>query len=98
MNLLIPILCGVLILTAGAFATAASMAPLILLVSSTVLLVYTYFINRSQFRNDYNTSTWQNGLRTMGPFVMVAVVLALCYGAFALTSTSFMVGGRRGRN
>jgi hypothetical protein len=100
MNLLIPILAFVLFLTSVAFATAASMAPLVLLVSSTVLLVYAYYMNQSQFKTDYKNSTWQNGLRPMAPFVMVGLVLLLGYGAFALTSTSTspMLGGRRGRN
>ena len=100
MNLLIPILAFVLFLTSVAFATAASMAPLVLLISSTVLLAYAYYMNQSQFKDDYKNSTWQNGLRPMGPFVMVGLVLLLGYGAFALTSTStgIMLGGRRGRN
>ena len=98
MNLLIPILCGVLLLTAATFAVASSMAPLVLLMSSTVLLIYAYFLNRSQFRDDYKNATWQNGLRSMGPFVMVGLVLLIAYGGFALTSSSTtpMLGGRRG--
>jgi hypothetical protein len=98
MNLLIPILCGVLFLTAATFAVAASLAPLILLIASSVLLVYAYFLNRSQFRSDYKNSTWQNGLRPLAPLVLVGIVLLLAYGGFALTSssTSVMIGGRRG--
>ena len=94
MNLLIPILCGVLFLTGAAFAISATLAPMILLVTSTILLIYAYVLHRSQFENDYKNSTWQNGLRTFAPLVMVTVVLALAYGYFAMTNESFMVGGR----
>jgi NADH:ubiquinone oxidoreductase subunit H len=97
MNLLIPILCGVLFLTGAAFAVGSTTAPLILLVTSTILLIYAYVLHRSQFENDYKNSTWQNGLRTFAPLVLVTVVLALGYGYFALTSESFMIGGRRRR-
>ena len=99
MNLLIPVLASVLLITAVAFTTAAATAPLILLVLSTLLLIYAYFKNQSQFKDDYKNSTWQNSLRSMAPFVMVALVLFLGYGAFAVTSTSnsAMLGGRRGR-
>jgi uncharacterized membrane protein len=95
MNLLIPILAVVLWLTATAFAFSASLAPAILLITSTALLAYAYTLHRSQFKDDYNSSTWQNGLRSMAPLVLVGLVLALGYGAFALTSPSFMIGGRR---
>jgi len=95
MNLLFPILGVSLFFTAIAFSVAATLAPMILLVSSTVILFYAYTLHRAQFANDYANSTWQNGLRSMAPLVMVATVLALGYGYFAMTSESFLVGGRR---
>ena len=96
MNLLIPGLGLVLVLTAASFFIASSIAPMFLLISSTVLLIYAYQLHRSQFNNDYKTSTWQSGLKPLAPLVLVAVVLVLGYGAIAMTTTSF-VGGGKGR-
>jgi len=95
MNLLIPGLGLTLLLVAMSFSFAAKLAPALLLVASTILLFYAYNLHRSQFANDYKNSTWQNGLKSFGPLILVGVVVVLAYGYFAMTSPSFTVGGGR---
>lgn len=81
-SLLIPTLCSVLLLTAFAFVFASQMAPLFLLVTSTVLLILSYMMHRSQFQSDYRNSTWQEGLRPLAPYVLVGFVILLGAGYF----------------
>jgi hypothetical protein len=93
--LLIPSLAVTLLVTAITFGIGSRLAPMILLVTSTILLIYAVMLNRSQFVADYKYSSWQDSLRPMAPFVLVALVLTLAYGAFAMQSNTFMVGGKR---
>jgi hypothetical protein len=92
--ILIPSLAAILLITSFTFGVGSQLTPLILLVASTILLLYTYSLHTTQFMNDYKYSTWQDSLRPMAPLVLVGVVLALSYGMYALT-TDKMVGGRR---
>jgi hypothetical protein len=85
-SLLIPTLCSVLLLTAFAFIFASQMAPLFLLVTSTILLILSYSMHRSQFQSDYRNSTWQEGLRPLAPYVLVAFVILLGAGYFFLVT------------
>ena len=94
-QLLLPSLTLILIITGASFYFASNATPLVLLISSTILLMYAFMLHRSQFETDYKTASWMNGLKELGPLVMVGVVLLLAYGAFALNSTTFMVGGSR---
>jgi hypothetical protein len=96
MNLLIPGLGLTLLLVAMSFSFAAKLAPILLLAGSTVLLFYAYNLHRTQFENDYKNSTWQKGLKSFGPLIMVGIVIVLAYGYFAMTSPSYTVGGGRG--
>jgi len=96
--LLIPSLAVTLLVTSITFGIGSKLAPMILLVTSTILLIYAVMLNRSQFVADYKYSSWQDSLKPMGPFVLVALVLTLAYGAFAIQSETFMVGGVRRRH
>jgi len=97
LGVLIPNLVILLALTAVSFMFASSMAPLILLGSSVVLLAYAIHLNRAQFASDYKNSTWQRGLRGFAPIIMVLVTLLAVYGGFAYVSksNSVMLGGRK---
>jgi len=95
--ILIPSLAATLLVTSITFGVGSKLAPMILLVAATVLLVYSYSLHRTQFVADYKYSTWQDSLRPMAPFVIVGIVLALAYGAFALQSENFIGGARRRR-
>ena len=97
LGVLIPNLVILLGLTAASFQFASTMAPLILLVCSVLLLIYAIFLNRAQFAADYKYSTWQRGTVAFGPVIMVALVLTAIYGGFALNSKSTgpTLGGRR---
>jgi len=97
MNLLIPGLGLTLLLVAMSFSFAAKLAPILLLLASSILLFYAYNLHRTQFANDYKNSTWQKGLKSFGPLIMIGVVIMLAYGYFAMTSPTFMVGGRSNR-
>uniref|UniRef100_A0A6C0KXX0 Uncharacterized protein n=1 Tax=viral metagenome TaxID=1070528 RepID=A0A6C0KXX0_9ZZZZ len=95
MNLLFPSLVVVLVTTALAFFVASAIAPLILLITSSLVLIYAYTLHRSQFDNEYKSSTWQNNLRPVAPLVLVGVVIALAAGYHFMTSTGPVAGGRR---
>jgi hypothetical protein len=96
MNLLIPSLAVVLVTTAVAFFVATQLAPLILLVTSSVVLLYAYSLHRSQFDHEYKNSTWQNNLRPVAALVLVGAVIALAAGyQFMTASSSPTMGGRR---
>jgi hypothetical protein len=104
-SLLVPTLCSVLLLTAFAFFFASKMAPMFLVITSTILLILSYSMHRSQFQSDYRNSTWQEGLRPVAPYVLVAVVIMLGVGFFFIMSpdaagaapaaTPASTGGRR---
>jgi hypothetical protein len=85
-SLLIPTLCSVLLLTALAFFFASKMAPMFLVITSTILLILSYSMHRSQFQSDYRNSTWQEGLRPLAPFVLAAVVILLGVGYYFMAS------------
>jgi hypothetical protein len=85
-SLLIPTLCSVLLLTALAFLFASKMAPVILLITSTVLLILSYSMHRSQFQSDYRNSTWQEGLRPFAPYVLVGIVIMLGAGYYTMVT------------
>ena len=93
--ILIPSLAATLLVTSITFGIGSRLAPMILLVTATALLIYTYSLHRTQFVADYKYSTWQDALRPMAPFVLFALVLSLAYGAFALRSETFIGGARR---
>ena len=93
--ILIPSLAATLFVTSITFGFGSTLAPMILLVTSTVLLIYTYSLHRTQFVADYKYSTWQDSLRPMAPFVLVGLVLVLAYGMFAMSSENFVGGARR---
>jgi len=93
--ILIPSLAATLLVTSITFGIGSKLAPMVLLVTATVLLLYTYSLHRTQFVADYKYSTWQDGLRPMAPFVLVGLVLTLAYGMFALQSETFVGGARR---
>jgi uncharacterized membrane protein len=96
MNLLFPSLAVVLVTTALAFFVASSLAPLILLITSSVVLLYAYSLHKAQFDGEYKNSTWQNSLRPMAPLVLVGVVIALAAGYYFMTASSgATMGGRR---
>lgn len=95
--ILVPALAVTLFLTAAAFGLGSQAAPIVLLVGATLMMFYAYHLHKKQFAADYKYSTWENDMRPMAPFAMVGVVLVLLYGAFALTSETGLVGGRRGR-
>jgi hypothetical protein len=95
MNLLYVSLGVALVLSAISFLVASKTAPLVLLGTSTVLLIYAHAIHSKQYQADYKYSTWQAGLRPLAPLVLVGVVIMLAYGYFAMTSESFTVGGSR---
>ena len=92
---LIASLAATLLMTSITFGIGSRLAPMILLVLATVLLFYSYSLHSTQFQADYKYSTWQDSMRPMAPFVLVAVVLALCYGAFAMRSDTFVGGARK---
>ena len=94
---LVPALAVTLFLTTAAFGLGSQLAPGILLVGATLMLLYSYKLHMAQFAADYKYSTWENDMRPVAPLAMAGVVLVLLYGAFAVTSENFMVGGRRGR-
>jgi hypothetical protein len=100
-SLLVPTLCSVLLLTAFAFFFASNMAPIFLLITSTILLILSYSMHRSQFQSDYRNSTWQEGLRPVAPFVLVGVVIMLGVGFLYISNPETTVpppvlsGGRR---
>jgi hypothetical protein len=85
-SLLIPTLCSVLLLTALAFFFASKMAPMFLVITSTILLILSYSMHRSQFQSDYRNSTWQEGLRPLAPFVLASVVILLGVGYYFMAS------------
>ena len=62
------------------------MAPVFLLVTSTILLILSYSMHRSQFQSDYRNSTWQEGLRTLAPYVLVGSVILLGAGYLFIMS------------
>ena len=93
--ILIPSLAAILFITSFTFGIGSQLTPLVLLVASTVLLLYTYSLHTTQFVADYKYSTWQDSLRPMAPFVLVGLVLVLSYGMYALTSTEKIMGGAR---
>jgi len=96
MNLLIPSLAVVLVTTALAFFVANALAPLILLVTSSVVLIYAYSLHRSQFDHEYKNSTWQNNLRPVAALVLVGTVIALAAGYQFMTAPAGpTMGGRR---
>jgi Mn2+/Fe2+ NRAMP family transporter len=96
MNLLIPSLAVVLVTTALAFFVATSLAPLILLVTSSLVLLYAYSLHRAQFDGEYKNSTWQNNLRPMAALVLIGVVIALGAGYMFMTAPGgATMGGRR---
>jgi len=97
LGVLIPNLVLLLGITAAAFTYASNMAPMILLVSSVLLLLYAIHLNRTQFASDYKYSTWQRGMIGFAPLITVCVVLVAIYGGFALVSKSpgVMLGGRK---
>lgn len=76
---------------------ASTMAPMILVICSVLLLAYSIHLNRAQFASDYQYSTWQRGMRAFGPVILVCVALVAIYGGFALNSksTTVMLGGRK---
>lgn len=86
-SLLIPTLCSVLLLTALAFFFASKMAPMFLVITSTILLILSYSMHRSQFQSDYRNSTWQEGLRPLAPYVLAAVVILLGVGYYFMASS-----------
>lgn len=43
-------------------------------------------MHRSQFQSDYRNSTWQEGLRPLAPYVLVAVVILLGVGYYFMVS------------
>ena len=85
-SLLIPTLCSVLILTALAFFFASKLAPMFLVITSTILLILSYWMHRSQFQSDFRSSTWQEGLRPFAPFVLAGVVILLGVGYYFMIS------------
>jgi hypothetical protein len=93
LSLLIPGLCSVLLLTAFSFMFAAQLAPIVLLVASTILLIITYSVHRNQFQSDYRNSTWQQNFQPIAPFVLIAVVLFLAFGYYTISVGPAMVGG-----
>jgi len=93
LSLLIPGLCSVLLLTAFSFMFAASLAPIILLVTSKILLLITYSDHRNQFQSDYRNSTWQQILQPSAPFVLIGVVIILAAGFYIMDSTRTTSGG-----
>ena len=97
LGVLIPNLVILLALTAASFQYASTMAPVILLVCSVLLLSYAVFLNRAQFANDYKYSTWQRGMVGFRYVIMLAVLSIVIYGGYALNSksTTPMLGGRR---
>ncbi len=97
MNLLFPSLAVVLVTTGLAFYVASALAPLILLVTSTVVLIYAYMLHRSQFENEYKNSTWQNNLRPMAPLVLIGLVILLGagYHFYTASPSGATMGGRR---
>ena len=101
-SLLIPTLCSVLLMTALAFIFASKVAPVILLISSTILLILSYSVHASQFQSDYRNSTWQEGLRSFAPYVLVLIVIMLAAGYVFMNtpdkapdSVNKALGGRR---
>ena len=102
LSLLIPGLCSVLLLTAFAFMFASSLAPVILLVTSTILLILSYMVHRNQFQSDYRNSTWQESLRPLAPFVLVGTVLFIGFTYMTMTNVDYFsaypaFGGVRAR-
>jgi len=88
LSLLIPGLCSVLLLTAFAYMYASSLAPIILLITSSFLLILSYSIHRSQFQSDYRNSTWQEGLRPVAPFILVGVVILISFLYSSMSNNS----------
>jgi hypothetical protein len=102
MNLQYISLAVVLVATAISFFVATTVAPLILLTTSSLVLIYAYFMHRSQFNDEYKNSTWENSLRPMAPFALVGTVLFLGMGYYyfqmqpaAAATVAAVVGGRR---
>jgi heme/copper-type cytochrome/quinol oxidase subunit 4 len=96
LSLLIPGLCSVLLFTAFAYLFASSLAPIILLATSTILLILSYTIHRNQYQSDYRNSTWQEGLRPIAPFVLVGTVLVVAFSYLAMTGTDIGMSPARG--
>jgi hypothetical protein len=88
LSLLIPGLCSVLLLTAFAYMYATTLAPIILLFTSSFLLILSYSIHRSQFQSDYRNSTWQEGLRPAAPFMLVGVVILIGFLYSSMSNNS----------
>lgn len=93
LSLLIPGLCSVLLLTAFSFMFAAQLAPTILLVTSTILLLITYTVHRNQFQSDYRNSTWQEMLQPSAPFILIAVLILLISGYYVMDGSKSTSGG-----
>ena len=88
---------GMLTLISACFYFGYSQTPTVLAVCSSILLLYTYTLHRSQFKTDYKTTDIHRDLRRLWPLVFIGVVGVLVYGGYALVSTSpgYVIGGKR---
>jgi hypothetical protein len=88
MELLIPsFVAFIILLLAGALAffVIPRFAPLILVSGSGVVLALALYVHWARFGvNEYERATWQNNLKTYGPYILLAAVLLLAYGFYAL--------------
>ena len=88
MELLIPSFAAfIILLIAGALAffIIPRFAPLVLVSGSGIVLALALYVHLSRFGvNEYERATWQNNLKLYGPYILLAAVLLLAYGFYAL--------------
>lgn len=89
MELFIPSLVLLLLGVAICFFVLPTIAPAVLIVGCSVVLVFALYYHYTRFGvMEYERSTWQYNLRKYGNWVILAAVLLGAYGYYAMNNNN----------
>ena len=87
MELFLPSLVFLLAGAAIAFFVLPSIAPVMLVGGSAVVLAGALYLHYSRFgRMEYEQATWQNNLRAYSSWIILGAVLLAAYGFYAMSA------------
>jgi hypothetical protein len=89
MELFVPSLAFLLVGVAIAYFVIPTIAPVVLIAGSIVVLIGALYMHYSRFgRIEYEQSTWQYNLQRYASYVIIGAILLGAYGFYAMNQTA----------
>lgn len=87
MEILVPSLVFMLAAVAAAFFLLPKLAPSVLVLSSTIVLVIAFYVHMQRFGvSEYERATWIYKLKDYSSYILIGVLLLASYGFYTINA------------